>query len=74
MPGESYSGYRTGEHGAWGCLTADRRPEDQAVQQLSLKEQQTQFASRMVWCMAEIAKMSWPALFSLGATLLVTFR
>jgi hypothetical protein len=49
-------------------------PEDQAVQQLSLDEPQTQFASRMVWCMPMIAKMSWAALFSMGATLLVTFR
>jgi hypothetical protein len=49
-------------------------PQDHAVQQLSPDKQQTQFASRMVWCMPRFPNMSWAALFSMGATLLVTFR
>jgi hypothetical protein len=57
-----------------GLLTADRRPPRIKQCNNFHNEQQTQFASRMVWCMSMIAKMSWAALFSMGATLLVTFR
>jgi hypothetical protein len=74
MTDESYSGSvqeNTGAEAAYG-LNAD--PEVQAVQQLSLDEQQTQFASRVVWCMPKIAKMRRATSFSMGATLLVTFR
>jgi len=44
----------TGEHGAWGALRPIADPEDHAVQQLSPDKQQTQFASRVVWCMPRL--------------------
>jgi hypothetical protein len=54
-PDESYSVGNTGEYGRGAVLLVIADREDQAVQQPSLHKQQTQFASRMVWCMPQIS-------------------